>query len=188
MVLQGKTIMQLSHKFSGVLAHGGLRRSLAGPAKLSVHVLDYLTPGLDLGIRLLVASVFFQSGLTKIASWDTTLLLFQSEYAVPLLPPDLAAYLGTAAELALPVFLVFGLGSRLAALALFIFNIVAVISYPDLSAAGLKDHQYWGLLMLATLLHGPGKFSLDYLLTRRFMRGSGLALESIPQRGTGDAA
>jgi putative oxidoreductase len=180
--------MQLSHKFTDAPFHGGLRRSLAVPAKLSVQVLEYLTPGLDLGIRLLVASVFFQSGLTKIASWDTTLLLFQSEYSVPLLPSDLAAYMGTAAELALPVFLVFGLGTRFAALALFIFNIVAVVSYPDLSAVGLKDHQYWGLLMLVTLLHGPGKFSLDYLLNRRFMRGPGPDLDSIPQRRTEDAA
>jgi putative oxidoreductase len=167
--------MQLTHKLTGAAAHGGLRASLSVPAKLSVLLLDHLTPSLDLGIRLLVASVFFQSGLTKIASWDTTLLLFQSEYSVPVLPPELAAYLGTAAELALPVFLVFGLRSRLAALALFLFNIVAVISYPDLSAVGLRDHQYWGLLLLVTLLHGPGRFSLDYLRSLRAMRQDGAA-------------
>jgi putative oxidoreductase len=162
--------MQFTHKLTGAAVPEGLRASLSVPAKLSVSLLDYLTPSLDLGIRLLIASVFFQSGLTKIASWDTTLLLFQSEYAVPLLPPELAAYLGTAAELALPVFLVFGLGSRFAALGLFLFNVVAVISYPDLSAVGFKDHQYWGLLLLVTLLHGPGRFSLDYLRSRRALR------------------
>jgi putative oxidoreductase len=174
-----ETIMQISRNFSSAPSRGGVLRALAGPTKISARAHEFLTTALDFGIRLLVASVFFQSGLTKIASWDTTLLLFQSEYSVPLLPPDLAAYLGTAAELALPVLLVFGFGTRLAALALFLFNIIAVISYPDLSAVGLKDHQYWGLLLLVTLLHGPGKFSLDYLLGRRSMLRAGRADDSI---------
>lgn len=136
---------------------------------------EYAAPLLDLGIRILVASVFFKSGLTKIASWDTTIALFENEYAVPFLSPELAAYLGTAVELGFPVLLVLGLGSRFAALALFVFNVVAVISYPDLGEVGLKDHQYWGLLLLVTLLHGPGKLSLDHLLHRRFFgrRGEG---------------
>lgn len=72
--------------------------------------------------------VFFQSGLAKIASWDATLWLFEEgTYVVPLLPPVPAAYLGTAAELCLPVLLVLGLGGRFAALALFAVNIVTVI-------------------------------------------------------------
>jgi putative oxidoreductase len=133
------------------------------------NALDFPAPVLDLGIRILVASVFIQSALTKIASWSTTLALFENEYAVPLLSPVAAAYLGTVAELSLPVLLLFGLGSRLAAIALFFFNVVAVISYPDLSEVGLKDHQYWGLLMLVTAFHGPGKLSLDYLIRRRFL-------------------
>jgi putative oxidoreductase len=114
--------------------------------------------------------VFFKSGLTKIASWSTTLALFENEYAVPLLPPELAAYLGTGVELGLPVLLVLGLGTRLSAAVMFVFNIIAVISYPDLSEVGLKDHQYWGLLLLLTLFHGPGRLSLDHLIRRRFLR------------------
>ena len=128
----------------------------------------YLAPMLDLAIRIWVGMVFFQSGLTKIQSWDTTLSLFENEYAVPLLPPQLAAYMGTAAELALPIFLVLGLGGRLSAAALFVFNIVAVLSYPDLGEVGLKDHQYWGLLLLIPLLHGPGRISIDHFIRRRF--------------------
>lgn len=151
-------------------ARTGLLAKLIGAANPAIRALEFFTPALDLGIRILVGSVFFKSGLTKIASWDSTLALFESEYAVPLLPPELAAYLGTAVELGLPVLLVLGLGSRLAALGLFIFNIIAVISYPDLSEVGLKDHQYWGLLLLVTLFHGPGKLSLDYLLRHHFMR------------------
>ena len=126
------------------------------------------SPAVDFAVRLFVASVFFKSGLTKIASWSSTLSLFENEYAVPLLPPEAAALLGTGVELFFPVLLVLVLGSRFAAAALFVFNIVAVVSYPDLGAVGLKDHQTWGLLLLVTLLHGPGKLSLDHLLGTRF--------------------
>jgi putative oxidoreductase len=113
--------------------------------------------------------VFFQAGLTKFASWSSTLALFESEYRVPLLPPEVAAYLGTGVELGFPVLLVLGLGSRFAAAVLFVFNVVAVVSYPDLSEVGLKDHQYWGLLLLVPLFYGPGRLSLDHLIRRRFL-------------------
>jgi len=132
-----------------------------------VRVLEWLQPAFVLAVRLYVASVFFKSGLTKIASMDTTILLFTHEYQVPLLSPTLAAYLGTAAELVLPVMLALGLGGRLAAAALFVFNIVAVISYPDLNEVGIMQHQYWGVLLLIPLLYGPGKLSIDSLLQRR---------------------
>ncbi|MEZ9827441.1 DoxX family protein, partial [Vibrio cyclitrophicus] len=69
-------------------------------------------PLLLLFCRLWVAWVFFNSGLTKIATWDSTLYLFELEYQVPLLPWELAAYMGTAAELILPVFLALGLLTR----------------------------------------------------------------------------
>ena len=87
---------------------------------------------------------------------------------MPLLPPELAAYMGTFTELFFPVLLVLGLGTRFAAGVLFVFNIIAVISYPDLGEVGLKDHQYWGLLLLIPLLHGPGKISIDHFIRRRF--------------------
>jgi putative oxidoreductase len=128
--------------------------------------LAFLAPGVDLIVRLWVASVFFKSGLTKIQSWDTTILLFTNEYHVPFLSPETAALLGTGAELVLPVFLALGLGGRLAAFALFVFNIAAVISYPDLEAIGLEQHQVWGIMLLVTLLHGPGALSFDALIGR----------------------
>ena len=134
----------------------------------SVRVLNTIAPMGDLLIRLWVANVFFQSGLAKLQNWDGTLFLFQSEYQVPLLSPLLAAYAGTTAELVLPVFLALGLVTRFSALGLFVFNIVAVLSYADLMEVGLKDHQHWGLLLLVPLLHGAGKLSLDRLLQRRF--------------------
>ena len=86
---------------------------------------------------------------------------------MPLLPPELAAYLGTAVELAFPALLAFGLLGRFAAGVLLLFNIVAVISYPDLNAAGLEQHKVWGIMLLVCLLHGPGKLSLDHWIGRR---------------------
>ena len=131
------------------------------------ELVDRLQPIFALAVRLYVARVFFASGLIKIMSWDSTLALFANEYHVPVLPPAVAACLGTAAELGLPVLLALGIGTRFAAVALFVFNIVAVISYPDLSDAGLKDHMLWGALMLVTFFYGPGRIAIDTLLARR---------------------
>jgi putative oxidoreductase len=133
----------------------------------ALRLLDVLRPLYALGLRLYLADVFFKSGLTKIQSWDSTVLLFTHEYQVPLLSPELAALLGTGVELVFPVLLVLGLAGRLSALALFAFNIIAVISYPDLNEIGLKDHVYWGILLLVPLFHGPGKLSLDCWLSRK---------------------
>jgi putative oxidoreductase len=130
---------------------------------------DYINPLFDLALRLWVANVFFKSGLVKIQSWESTLMLFEYEYSVPILPFDVAAYLATATELAIPVLLVIGLGSRLSALILFVLNYVAAIAYPDISAAGLKDHFLWGTMLAVTFFHGPGKLSVDHWLTKRLL-------------------
>jgi putative oxidoreductase len=130
----------------------------------SISYWSYITPVFDLAIRGYLCWVFFRSGLAKIQSWDSTLSLFENEFSVPLLSPETAACLGTAAELSLPLLLMLGLGSRAAAGALFVFNIVAVISYPDLSAAGVNMHYLWGWLMLVIVFHGAGKLSVDALI------------------------
>lgn len=134
--------------------------------------LGWLGQVFDLGIRLWAAQVFFKSGLTKIDNWDSTLFLFSDVYAVPLLPPALAAWLATAAELALPVLLVLGLATRLGALGLFILNYVAVISFPDMGAVGIKDHVLWGLMLATIFFHGPGRVSVDEWLRRRYSNAS----------------
>jgi len=143
---------------------------LATLASKAAKIIDFFTPAFDLAIRAYVAKVFFSSGLTKILSWDTTLSLFENEYTVPLLPPAVAAYLGTAAELCLPPLLVLGLGSRAVALAAFVFNLVAATSYPDISEAGIKDHILWGALLAVTFFHGAGRISLDNIIARRYRR------------------
>jgi putative oxidoreductase len=132
--------------------------------------LGLLAPVVDLAVRLWVAQVFFRSGLLKLQSWETTQLLFANEYHVPFLSPEVAAVLGTGAELLLPVFLALGLGGRLAAAALFVFNIIAVVSYPELEGIGLEQHYVWGLLLLVTLVHGPGALSFDHVIGR-WVRG-----------------
>ena len=134
----------------------------------ATQYIDRLQPLFALAIRVYVARVFFLSGLTKLHDWNITLALFRNEYHVPVLPPAVAAVLGTSAELGLPVLLFFGFGTRFTAIALLAFNIVAATSYPDLSAAGLKDHVLWGALLLVIFFHGPGKFSIDNLFGRRF--------------------
>ncbi|UUM30677.1 DoxX family protein [Vibrio japonicus] len=124
-------------------------------------------PVLLLFCRLWVAYVFFNSGLTKVATWDSTLYLFEYEYQVPLLPWQMAAYLGTAAELTLPIFVALGLLTRPMAAILFVFNIIAVVSYPLLWEKGFYDHQLWGLMILMIVVWGAGPFSIDRLLKNR---------------------
>jgi putative oxidoreductase len=133
-------------------------------------LLDKLQPLLLLGFRLYVARVFLMSGLTKIHDWSITLALFTDEYHVPLLPPSIAAILGTATELSMPVLLALGLATRFGAFVLFFFNIIAVVSYAALPDIAVKDHILWGTMILVLLLCGPGRISLDYWLERRLLR------------------
>ncbi len=128
------------------------------------RVLRLIIPVIELGLKLWVANAFFKSGLTKIQSFETTIMLFEYEYSVPFLSPTLAAYMGTAAELILPVLLVIGFMGRYAAMALFVFNIVAATSYPDISPLGLSQHYLWGMALLMAALYGPGKLSLDHFI------------------------
>ena len=132
------------------------------PARLQ-RLLGHLQSLALLAARLYVADIFFTSGLTKLRDWSSTLALFNDYYQVPLLPPALAAYMGTAGELALPVLLVLGLGGRLAGAGLFVVNLMAALSLPaeDLSPAGLAQHTLWGVLALAIALWGAGRYSLD---------------------------
>jgi putative oxidoreductase len=146
--------------------------TLSIPQRAAIHygnvarLIDRLQPIFAFGIRIYLARVFFFSGLTKLHDWNITLALFRNEYHVPFLPPAVAAVLGTCAELGLPILLIMGFGTRFAAAALFVFNIVAASSYPELSDAGRVFHILWGALLLTTFFYGPGKLSLDHLYRR----------------------
>ncbi|WP_354624802.1 DoxX family protein [Psychromonas sp. MME2] len=114
----------------------------------------FSTPLILLFTRIWVALIFFKSGYLKITTWDSTLYLFEEEYQVPIIPWQAAAYLATAAELILPIFLILGLFTRPMAAILFMFNIIAVISYPILWESGFYDHQLWGLMLLINVIWG----------------------------------
>ena len=112
-------------------------RGIAGLPSRVIALLERVPVAIpQLFFRFGMALVFWRSAQSKLASWDTTLQLFQEEYKVPLLPPDVAAYLGTAVELTAPVLLVLGLATRLGAsamlgMALVIQLFVYPENYPD---------------------------------------------------------
>lgn len=139
-------------------------------AHRAIGWLEALQPLALLAARLFVAQAFFASGLTKLRDWETTLALFSDEYHVPLLSPPVAAVLGTAGELVLPVLLALGLAGRFAALGLSFVNVVAVISLAEIAPAALAQHQLWGALLVVLLLWGPGRWSVDALLSQRLGR------------------
>ncbi|MBC7502487.1 MAG: DoxX family protein [Herminiimonas sp.] len=147
--------------------HQGMRR-------YDLRIADWGGSVLSLALRIYVGWQFFKAGLTKIADWSSTVALFRDEYQVPVLPPETAALMGTAGELALPVLLALGLLSRPAALGLFVLNVTAVLSYPQLfmfdCPAALNDHFYWGILLIVIMVSGPGRVAFDHWLDARASR------------------
>jgi putative oxidoreductase len=126
-----------------------------------VRKISLLEPVALLAARFYVGWAFFSSGLTKLRDWDSTLMLFEYEYQVPILPFELAAYLGTAAEIILPLLLIAGLASRFSALGLFFVNVVAVISLEEIAPAAFAEHILWGVLLLQVVIFSGGRFALD---------------------------
>ena len=108
--------------------------------------------------RFSIAAVFWNSGLTKIASWQTTIVLFRDEYKVPVLPPELAASLAAAVELTCPVLLVLGLATRLATLPMLGMTfVIEAFVYPE----DWIEHLGWAAFLLFILTRGPGPIALD---------------------------
>ncbi len=124
-----------------------------------------LTP-VEIVFRIAMALVFWRSGQTKLANWDLTVTLFRDEYKVPVLPPELAAYLATGVELVAPVLLVLGLATRLGAAAMLGMTLVIqIFVYPQ----SYTDHLLWAGPLAYLLMRGPGVVSIDHLIRRRFM-------------------
>jgi putative oxidoreductase len=118
---------------------------------------------LALVARAATFSVFFRSGLVKLADWNATLMLFQTEYNVPVLPPNVAATLAASMELGLSTLVLLGLCTRLSALGLLgMVSVIQIFVYPN----AWPDHIQWLAFMLFIVCRGPGKISLDYLLSR----------------------
>ena len=111
--------------------------------------------------RLAVAGVFLKAGLTKIASWEQTVALFRDEYNVPILPPEIAAMMGTTFELGCSTLLIVGLATRVATLPLLgMLAVIQLFVYPNAWA----DHLTWGSILVAILTRGAGAASLDRLI------------------------
>jgi putative oxidoreductase len=122
----------------------------------------------ELVLRLGVSLVFYRSFRAKIADWNTTILLFENEYNVPILPPEVAAVIAAALEIAGPIMLVLGFGTRLAAAAMLGMTLVIqLFVYPQ----NYPDHLLWAGPLLYLLLRGPGKWSLDAIIRDRIGGG-----------------
>ncbi|RMF08194.1 MAG: DoxX family protein [Alphaproteobacteria bacterium] len=164
---------------------------MIGYVRQGIHYAERIPEAvIALLLRVGIAGVFWNSGLTKLAfgaggagddpftqfgrvlsfDWrisETTFFLFEHEYAVPLLPSHWMAYAGTTFELLCPVFLVLGLFTRLAVLPLLGMTIVIqTFVYPEL----WLTHAFWAGALLYLLARGAGALSLDTLLARRFLR------------------
>ena len=125
---------------------------------------------LALPLRLAVATVFWNSGMTKLADWNATLGLFADEYQLPLLPPELAANLALTIEVTTPVLLVLGLLTRPAALVLLgMTAVIEIFVYPQ----AWPTHIQWAAMLLVLLCRGAGAFSLDALIERLWSRFQG---------------
>lgn len=146
--------------------------ALYGTTRLSSKAISWLTAlpssAIALVARIGVAGVFWRSGQTKVDGWqitDSTIYLFEEEYALPLLPPELAANMAVVAEHLFPILLIAGLASRLSAGALLAMTIVIqIFVYPG----SWPDHFTWAAALIFLLARGPGVLSLDHLIDRHF--------------------
>lgn len=124
---------------------------------------------LAIPLRLAVATVFWNSAQSHLANWDTTLYLFETDYALPFLPPVPAAYMAVAIEVVTPILLVLGLLTRAAALVLLgMTTVIEVFVYPE----AWPTHIQWAAMLFVLLARGPGTFSLDWVIRRRFLGDS----------------
>lgn len=150
-----------------VSADHSLSRRLRGGITVLERIPDDL---IAVVARLSVAAVFWNSGQTKLDGWrvsENAIYLFEHEYALPLISPGLAAHLATLAEHFLPVLLVLGLGSRLAALGLLAMTLVIqIFVYPS----AWPTHGTWAGCLLIIIARGPGRLSLDHVLAARLSR------------------
>ena len=115
--------------------------------------------------RIALAQVFWSSAQSHLANWNTTLYLFGDTYQVPLLPPELAAYLAVTMELVTPPLLVLGLATRFTALALFgMTMVIEIFVFPE----AWPTHIQWAAMQLVLMGRGAGSLSLDALIRRWF--------------------
>ncbi|MGV8920772.1 MAG: DoxX family protein [Pseudomonas sp.] len=132
--------------------------------------------------RFGIAAVFWQSGQTKVQNFsidlftgtfdvgiprlaDSTISLFQTEYKLPLISPEIGAHVAAFSEHFFALMLLLGLATRFSALGLLGMTLVIeIFVYPD----AYPTHATWAAVMLYLMARGPGVFSLDHLIAKRF--------------------
>ncbi|MDP1839665.1 MAG: DoxX family protein [Reyranella sp.] len=119
---------------------------------------------LQLLMRFSIFWVFWRSGSLKVANMEQAVGLFRDEYKLPVLSPEIAAYLGTAVELAAPCLILVGLFTRLAALSLIVLTLTIqfLVYWND-----YPSHLLWLAILVFILTRGPGPYSFDALLFRK---------------------
>ncbi|WP_353645232.1 DoxX family protein [Mesorhizobium sp. WSM2239] len=128
----------------------------------------------QLALRCALAVPFWRSGVNKWDGFlqlnDVAVLLFSSEFQLhlpggpyPFPAPAVVAFATGSAEILLPILLVFGLATRLAAFALLLMTLVVQLTVPD----GWPLHITWAAMALGIMAWGPGRISLDHLIARR---------------------
>jgi putative oxidoreductase len=123
---------------------------------------------LALPLRLAVATVFWNSAMSHLANWQTTIELFETDYSLPFLPPDLAAYMAVSIEVSTPILLVVGLLTRATAFILLgMTTVIEVFVYPE----AWPTHIQWVAMLLVLLCRGAGTFSMDQAIRRHFFSG-----------------
>ncbi len=134
---------------------------------------EFLSPLVNLGLRLWMADVFWKSAILKLpygflgvgeGDWSTTLYLFESEHPIPGIPPHIAAFVGTTFEFICPILLFFGFGTRFASAILFAMSLSIQLTYEQ-----NIQHIYWMILLTVLMFYGAGKISLDYFIRKKFL-------------------
>ncbi len=123
----------------------------------------------ELAMRVSIALVFWTSARTKVEGVLTlkpsTFFLFEYEYALPLIPHNIAAYMATYAEHFFPILIVLGFATRFGAAALLGMTLVIqIFVYPG----AWSLHLLWAGVLLYLVARGPGIVSIDHLIKQRF--------------------
>ena len=144
---------------------------LVGAALAVIHGLELISYDTLLATpaRIFIAVTFFLSGRTKVDGFLTlkpsTYYLFQYEYKIPLVPPQIAAHMAAYSEHLFPMLLVLGLASRFSAVSLLVMTaVIEVFVYPD----AWETHLGWATALALIVFRGPGALSLDRLIRRQF--------------------
>ena len=165
-------MMSVERKMSGSAGFQAIVRRLVERVNAIIRAIaqSSLT---QLVLRFALAVPFWRSGVNKWDGFlqlnDVAVVLFSSEfklhlpggpYAYP--EPALMAFITGSAEILLPVLLVLGLATRLAATALLLMTIVVQLTVPT----GWPLHLTWAAMALGIMAWGPGRISLDYWIDR----------------------